>query len=285
MIQRITAARTDWSPTGKNQRVTPASLNGAEKLTGDVILETEDGAPIAAMIALAGITGAYIATLGRLLHRSPVPWTDLNSRLGSARLSGIKYPNVTYGTVAPAPLRRRYGCRYANLHKQRPDLLGLLADTYTDAWAQFQSILPGPAANTMNTAAAAIHDDWRFCDTPWTSGIINHTAALPYHRDSGNLPGTWSAMVMCKRGCTGGELHLPEYNILLEVPDKSLCLFDGQAVWHGVTPFTLRNSESYRFSIVMYAKQACRDCGPEHAEAARAAREATEHDHERDTVL
>lgn len=285
MIQRVTVEQQDWSPVEKNQRVTAATISEATKLTGDVIVETPDGNPVAAMLTLTGDTSSAIATLGRVLRRTKVPWTDINSRLGSARLSGIKYPNVTFGTVAPAPLRRRYGCRYAGLHADRPEVVSLLADIYTDAWAQFRSVLPGPAESTASIAEQAIHDDWRFCDTPWTSGIINHTAALPYHRDSGNLPGTWSAMVMCKRGCTGGELHLPEHGILLDVPDKSLCVFDGQAAWHGVTPFTLRNAESYRFSTVMYAKQACRECGPEHAEAARAQREATGHDHERDTVL
>lgn len=288
MIQRITAARIDWSPTSKNQRVTPESSERASRLTGDaVIIDADTGDPVAAMIGLTGQAAPMTATLGRLLHRTKVPWADFtpNTRLGSARLSGIKYPNATFGTVAPAPLRRRYGCRYASLHAERPDIMALLADIYPQAWQQFKAVLPDPADATMSTAAAAVHDDWRFCGTPWTSGIINHTAALPYHRDSGNLPGTWSAMIMCKRGCTGGELHLPEYGTILEVPDKSLCIFDGQATWHGVTPFTLRNSESYRFSTVMYAKQACKECGPAHAEAARAAEEATAHDHERDTVL
>lgn len=285
MIERVTVERQAWSPAEKNQRVTAETISDATKITGDVIVETPDGGPVAAMVTLNGQPSSAIATLGRVLHRTAVPWTDINSRLGSARLSGIKYPNVTFGTVAPAPLRRRYGCRYASLHAERPEIVSLLADIYVEAWQQFQAILPEPADTTSTIAQQAIHDDWRFCDTPWTSGIINHTAALPYHRDSGNLPGTWSAMVMCKRGCTGGELHLPEYDILLDVPDKSLCIFDGQAAWHGVTPFTLRNAESYRFSTVMYAKQACRDCGPEHAEAARAQREATAHDHERDTVL
>lgn len=285
MIQRITAERVDWKPSGKNQRVTPDSFRDAERITGDVIIQDAQGVPIAAMISVTERSGPLVATLGRLLRRTEVPWTDIGSRLGSARLSGIKYPNVTFGTVAPAPLRRRYGCRFASLHADRPEVVGLLADIYSDAWEQFKNILPAVAHETSTTAELAIHDDWRFCGTPWTSGIINHTAALPYHRDSGNLPGTWSAMVMCKRGCTGGELHLPEYNLLLDVPDKSLCLFDGQSAWHGVTPFTLRNSESYRFSTVMYSKQACRDCGPEHEEAARAARVATQHDYERQTVL
>ena len=287
MIERYTCERRDWSPTERNQRLTPESFATARKLTGDVVIEDGDGAPIAVMVTLQGRSAQLIATLGRLLHRTKAPWTDTQivSQRGSARLSGIKYPNMTFGTVAPAPLRRRYGCRYAGLHAQRPDLVALLADIYVDSWAQFRTLLPAIAQQTMSSSEAAIHDDWRFCDTPWTSGILNHTAALPYHRDSGNLPGTWSAMIMCKRGVTGGELHLPEYGVLLDVPDKSLCIFDGQAAWHGVTPFELRNAESYRFSAVMYAKQACRECGPAHAEPDRAAKEATGHDYERETVL
>ena len=286
MIERITVERQDWQPAEKNQRVTAESIKDARRLSGDVIVQDGAGVPIAAMISLSGRSASLIGILGRTLRRSNVPWNDTNpAPSSSARLSGIKYPNATFGTVAPAPLRRRYGCRHARLHEARPDIVSLLADIYTEAWEQFQAVLPDPAASTTAISGAAIHDDWRFWDTPWTSGIINHTAALPYHRDSGNLSGTWSAMVMCKRGCTGGELHLPEYGILLDVPDKSVCIFDGQAAWHGVAPFTLRNSESYRFSTVMYAKQACRECGPAHAEANRAAREATQHDIQRDTVL
>lgn len=279
----IEAEHHEWKPADRNQRA--VSEVEARRVEGEAIIRTPDGTPVATILELKGAAGKRADLLGRMIQRG-IPWNDSSrSKNGGARVSGIKYRNSTFGTSAPAPLRRRYGCSQTQFDRERPDITGLLAEVFTGAWDTFQQHLPEPAETTANIVNDAIHPDWHFHGTPWTSGIINDIVSIPYHRDQGNLTGTWSAMIVLRKDATGGELHLPEYDILLDCFDKSLVFFDGQAAWHGVTPIQLRNKESFRRSIVMYSKRACRECVNKHDEPARAARVATEHDVHHDTPL
>jgi len=282
-VEEYTVERTEWKPASRNERA--GDHPDARTIEGEAIIKLEDGTPVATVLELRGAAGKRADLLGNMLQRG-IPWNDsYKTKNGSARVSGIRYANQVFGTVAPQPMRRRYGCRYAVFHEQRPDIVGLLGEVFTGAWDTFQEHLPGPANQTMDLVSDQIHDDWRFRDTPWTSGIINDIVSIPYHRDSGNIAGTWSAMIVLRNKADGGHLHLPEYGIMLDCFDRALVYFDGQATWHGVTPITLRNKEAFRRSIVMYSKRGCRDCGPAEFEAARAARQATEHDVPHDSPL
>ncbi|MGA1037191.1 MAG: hypothetical protein ACO3VQ_05200 [Ilumatobacteraceae bacterium] len=280
-MQTIIGEYREWKPETRNQRA--QSEIEAQHLEGETILLGEEGEPIACVLELKGEAGKRADLLGRMIQRG-ITW-DVPSANGGARLSGIRYGNRTFGTTAPQPLRRRYGCRQSAFHAERPDVVGLLGEVFYGAWETFNENLPEAAQATDAKTAESIHDDWRFAGTPWTSGIINDNASLPYHKDSGNLTDSWSAMIVLRHKADGGALHLPEYGVTLDCFDKSLVFFDGQALWHGVTPIRLRNKEAFRRSIVMYSKSACKNCGPAHLEAARAAREATEHDIHRESVL
>jgi hypothetical protein len=282
-VEEYTAERREWKPATRNERVTENPE--AELISGEAFIRDTEGNPVACVLELKGAAGRRATLLGNMLQRG-IPWNDsYKTKNGSARVSGIRYANQVFGTVAPQPMRRRYGCRPAVFHRQRPDIVSLLTETFNGAWEAFQEHLPDVAQATMDKTTELIHDDWRFADTPWTSGIINDIVSIPYHRDSGNIAGTWSAMIVLRSKADGGNLHLPEYGITLECFDNSLVFFDGQAVWHGVTPISLRNKESFRRSIVMYTKRGCRECGPAEFEAARAAKEATEHDVLHDSPL
>lgn len=282
-MNEYTAEYSEWKPTGRNERV--GEQPEGEFISGEAIINDPDGNPIACVLELRGAAGRRATLLGNMLQRG-IPWNDAQkSKNGGARVSGIRYRNATFGTVAPQPLRRRYGCRSATFNRERPDIVGLLGEVFTGAWETFQEHLPEVASNSMELSKEQILDDWRFHDTPWTSGIINDIVSIPYHRDSGNVSGVWSAMIVLRNKADGGNLHLPEYGVTLECFNNSLVFFDGQAAYHGVTPITLRNKEAFRRSIVMYSKRGCRDCGPAEFEAARAARQATEHDVPHDSPL
>jgi hypothetical protein len=282
-MQKKVVTYREWKPAMRNERV-PFDVD-AEVFKGSGIIETEDGEPIAAIVHLEDEARRKAKLLGNLIHRG-IPWNDASKTTkGSARTSGIRYANQTFGTTAPQPMRRRYGCRYATFHEARPDIVELLGDVFYAGWERFQEIVPEKAEETWKLTTDTVHDDWRFADTPWTSGIINDIVSLPYHRDSGNIPGTWSAMVVMRKETDGSMLHLPEYNVALECGDMSMMYFNGQAAWHGVTPMRVKNSAAYRRSIVMYSKSGCKECGPKEQEATRAATIATKHDVPHDSPL
>lgn len=275
-MQQVQVDYNHWSPTDRNQRV--GQHPNALVVSDECVVATGAGDPVAAVVKLRKGAAEDAALLGAVLQRG-IPWNDAGkANRGSARTSGIRYPNQTFGTTAPQPMRRRYGCRYATFHQQRPDVVALLAKVFTAGWEAFQETLPETAGQTWERTTHSVHEDWLFGETPWTSGIINDVVSLPYHRDSGNIPGTWSAMVVLRKQSDGGMLHLPEYGVAFECPDLSMLFFDGQATWHGVTPIRLRNAMSYRRTVVMYSKAKCRECGPVALEAQRAAAVATLHD-------
>jgi hypothetical protein len=194
----------------------------------------------------------------------------------AARLSGIKASNEYFGTVPPQPTRRRYACREARLYTSLPHLKGIIDQLTKQMFENFQLYFPDECARHTELVEQSILPDWWIADTPFTSGIINDKSALPYHKDSGNLQGTWSMMLCLRNGTAGGGLHIPEYDINLGIPDRSLTIFEGQRLWHGVNPLVYRKNDPYRFTLVWYVKEQIRNCSCIKDEPLRAAKKATE---------
>lgn len=69
-------------------------------------------------------------------------------------------------------------------------------------------------------------------------------------------------MVVFKHQIDGGYLTCPEIGLCFELKDKSVLMFDGQNILHGVTPFTKLSPESYRYSIVYYSLAQMWKCLP-----------------------
>ena len=53
---------------------------------------------------------------------------------------------------------------------------------------------------------------------------------------------------------SGGDLHIPELNAVVDCEDGSLIAFFGELFWHGVTSLT-RVHKGVRHSIVTYARR------------------------------
>ena len=106
--------------------------------------------------------------------------------------------------------------------------------------------------------------EWKIDNSVFTSGIVNKDNPLKYHFDSGNFRGVLSNMVAFKKNVAGGRLVIPSYNIKLEIADGSLCIFDGQSILHGVSPFEAvkPEQEHYRYTIVYYSLEQMWKCEP-----------------------
>lgn len=128
---------------------------------------------------------------------------------------------------------------------------------------QFDSLLPDRAAADQHILEEVL-GDWKMEEGAlWTSGVINRSATLPYHRDGMNFR-TWSAMPSLRYGMAGGHLHLPEYDITFPVRDGEVSWFCGKDLVHGVTPMHIKPgidpAAAYRYSIVYYALSGMKDC-------------------------
>lgn len=240
----------------------PAAIIDAE--TGEVVCVHWTGA------------GDLATKFGRQLAK--VYWHDpVNEKINnSGRLSGLRVEHRVFGFTPPAPMRKRYGCARSSFNAEYPEAMQTAGDFCLLAEWVFRTFAPEVHERTGAAVRQVVPDAWRIERTLWTSGIINHTASLPYHRDSANVPLSWSAMLGCRKDMDGGLLHLNDYDLFLGIPNGSISIFDGQSVTHGVTPMRPLSPDSYRYTAVTYSKSAIsRCCSERKGEAKRAALAAT----------
>ena len=202
---------------------------------------------------------------------------DVYSKVNTTtRLSGMAVTHRTFGYEPPQPMRRRYGCSRAQFNIEQPAAMEEIAKFCRVAEHVFRTQATEVHDRTARKVRDLIAPAWLIAGTPWTSGIINQTAALPYHRDRSNVPSSWSAMLGCRRHVEGGLLHLADYDVYLPVAHGSITIFDGQSVVHGVTPLVISHPGGWRYTVVTYAKtMMAQCCGDPSQEARRAALAAT----------
>lgn len=242
------------------------------------------GADVPALEAnvLAPTLGIDAATEERLFVYLPVgAVADLRRAV-----LGIRYNSFTratgrynearsFGYSPRRPVYGREGCQAAQLAEDSPDQHRTI-----ERWAtRLQAVLTEVAPDIADADArvlAKVDPSWRLDGSAlWTSGIINQSSRLPYHRDRYNFP-TWCAMPVLRRHMAGGYLHLPEYDVTLACRDGWAVLFPGHRLVHGVTPLRLIRPGGYRYSLVYYALMGMKDCRTAAEEAGYARRRRTE---------
>lgn len=266
-MRNISVAKTNWMPQTKHEHARSTANLIDEPC---VLRDSKTNELIAAQLKLRSQSDDLAKIVERLIK------FDLDVPMDTARLSGIESRNRVFGTVEPNKLRRRVACSAARLDKENPRLLAALTELANQGIEQWCEIDDATFTAHKNLVETKIHPDWLLGETGFTSGVINFTAALPYHKDSGNIPGSWSMMLALRSNVEGGHLHLPEYDVTLGIFDRSITFFNGQAVWHGVTPFHLNKKTAHRFTIVFYAKNKIAQCGCKADELKRVQQEASQ---------
>lgn len=185
-----------------------------------------------------------------------------------ARSRDYRSYSRTFGYSPRRAVMGRDACHQTSLNRDFPHVAALL-ERYADQFSDWINAVDPAIVLADQAALGQVLPDWRLGDAQlWTSGVINDTAQLPYHRDGFNFP-TWSAMPVVRRGTRGGHLHLPEYNLVVPCADATVTLFDGSRRVHGVTPITrTQRGQGYRMSVVYYALRGMKDCRT-HAEETR----------------
>lgn len=226
-------------------------------VTRPTIAVDDDGAPV-----WAYLPGPDRATGLRRAVRSMKMTTTY-------RDNGINNVSRTFGYSPRRPMRRRDGCGVQSADRDHPQAvaeLGRWARLCADQYAAFHPDRAQADRQTMGQVGG----DWRLGgDGLWTSGIVNESTSLPYHRDNANFH-TWSAMPVVRRGTRGGYLHLPEYGAVLPCRDGWVVHFCGRELVHGVTPITKTADDGYRYSVVFYAIRGMANCADVAAEQTRA---------------
>jgi hypothetical protein len=199
------------------------------------------------------------AALERVLRRLDIRRSQrLGGLLSRSRTFGYHPRNaVRFNFCGPASLAADDAAAHALITRAA----AVVARAYAAA---------NPALYARHVALAqGVRRAWRLMGTPFTSGIVNRDNPLAYHFDAGNFRGVWSAMLGFKHDVTGGALVVPAYDVGFAIADRSLLLFDGQGLLHGVTPFRRTSPHGYRFTIVYYSLDAMWRCLPPGEEAKR----------------
>lgn len=207
---------------------------------------------------VAGIITKLDAEWTRDLRRAVIG-IEMGSvaRMGGRMAGGGR----TFGWSPKRVMNGRETCRAASAAMDYPSQHEVLANLAKHMTETFDELLPDRAVADKQVLAAVL-EDWKMEEGAlWTSGVINKSATLPYHRDGMNFQ-TWSAMPSLRYGMLGGHLHLPEYDITFPVRDGEVTWFCGKDLVHGVTPMSIKKKTpgAYRYSIVYYALSGMKDC-------------------------
>lgn len=196
-----------------------------------------------------------------------------------SRANNYASQSATFGYAPRRPVLQREGCTSSAIHRDHPNLEQLLENTADQCAQYFQTIAPHIVEQDRETTKEVL-TEWRIGESKlWTSGVVNRTSQLPYHRDNFNFP-AWSAMPTFKYGTQGGHLHIPEYDLTLPCRDSQAAFFKGKTLVHGVTPIKLTKPDGYRYSIVYYALQGMKDCYTHAKETAYAQQKRSERERE-----
>jgi len=173
-----------------------------------------------------------------------------------------------FGALPRIALRNDF-CRFSNKTIEEKKNFNKLFTFQKTLCGIYKKHLPELYEYDLKKVKEIIDDDYRLVDTPYTTANINVNHAIKYHKDSGNIKGSFSNVLILKEHCNGGELVLPEYRIALEQSDGALCIFKGQEEIHGVMPLRPYKENFYRASIVYYTLAQLQHCYPYKEEVTR----------------
>jgi hypothetical protein len=170
------------------------------------------------------------------------------------RTRGLKSQSKIFGYSPRIPIRRNW-CSTTSLAETHPKQHRAITDFAKELTDYYETYFPHIFQKHQAIIKENVLEDWVIAGSPFTSGIVNKNNQLKYHFDSGNFKDVLSNMIVFKKGTDGGYLIIPEFDIALEVSDKSLTIFNGQDILHGVSDIEYTNETGYRYSVVYYALQ------------------------------
>lgn len=194
-------------------------------------------------------------------------------KFGSTRRHGGNQQVSTYTNYSPRVANKNNFCAASKFSYDYPEYQRVVNEYAEQLNNIYQEKLP--EFHSEHLARVGEGGDYetlpnyKIGDLPFTSGIINKNSAIGCHKDSKNMPGALSAMLVLKRSVSGGYLLLPEYDLAFPMENNTILLFDGGKIMHGVTPIKLLGGNSYRYSIVFYTQKDMRNCLPPDEETKR----------------
>lgn len=204
---------------------------------------------------------AKIIYVAKLFHPSIDLARDAVKRVKyqtSTRTSGLVSTSRIFG-YAPRNMLRGHACRSTSMATEQPKEHAAICSAAPIIDAQYQKFFP-EVHELHRETAKKVREQWMIPGSVFTSGIVNYNNPLQYHFDAGNFSQVCSAMIAFRHKTQGGHLACPELGIAFEIADRSLILFDGQKLLHGVTPIKRLSEDAFRFTVVYYSLKQMWNC-------------------------
>lgn len=198
----------------------------------------------------------------------------------TARTLGLVTTSRVFGWKPRATIRGDF-CTATALATEQPSEHALVARGAQLVARHYRAQDPVLYERHRKIADTKVREEYHLEDEVFTSGIINENNPLAYHFDAGNFKGVWSGMLAFREDTERGYLALPAYDMAVGIGHKSLFLFDGQGILHGVTPIKLLSEQAKRYSVVYYSLKGMWNCDPLGTELERVKRIRTDREQRR----
>ncbi len=228
-------------PEGKKFLLKPAKELETRLLPPFALYENDE------LVMYCGILSASTNPLKKIIKEMDF--------MKAERSTGLKYESRCFGYYPAMGARNFHACRELVV----PGIEALY-EIGNRAYYTFASEFTQEcAANRKRIDDGGIKNAYRIGGTTFASGIVNKNSALNYHYDRNNLRKSYNMMLVMRKGCTGGNLSLPEFGATVEVEDRTLFIFRARENIHGVTPMKIAKG-GYRISIVYFTAERMKKC-------------------------
>ena len=169
--------------------------------------------------------------------------------------SRVQYSTIL-GSIAPKSHMKRMYPNISSVHSKpsAQNFVKAMLLLCREAEEIIKAVAPSQFVKQME-ALKTVHPKWKF-GRLFTSSISNYNISAPFHRDTANIKHTVNAIITKRYKSSGGNLHVPDYDLTVDQCDNSLLVYPAWLNVHGVTPIVTESADGYRNSLVFYPLQA-----------------------------
>lgn len=210
---------------------------------------------------LKGDITKYLDIANNELRSKRVPKDEMkrSSGLRDKEKEVLQYSTIIGGVPPRSHMLRPYATM-SSVHqvKTAQTFIKAMLIVATRAEEIIHTIAPEIYNQQAETINANIPLKWRF-GRLFTSSISNYNISANFHRDTGNLENCSNVIITKRKDSTGGNLFVPDYNLVFDCVDNSMIVYPAWRNVHAVTPIVPTKSGGYRNSLVFYPLKAFND--------------------------
>lgn len=170
---------------------------------------------------------------------------------------GVEQYSTIIGSVPPKPHMRRSYPTISSVHsvKSAEVFVKAMLLACKEAELVIKELAPNIYHKQHDIIANEVEEKWRFGNL-FTSSISNYNIAAAAHVDTANIRDCVNVIMTKRKDSTGGNLHLPDYNVTIDCCDNSMVVYPAWKSIHAVTPIHPQAPNGYRNSLIFYPLKA-----------------------------